>query len=734
MVAQVIVEIRAADVDRVFDYAIPEGMPVQPGCRVSVPFGSRTLEGYVLRLAEKSALPAGRLRPIGRILDDKPALLPALLDLADWMTRRYHGLQVEALRLMIPAQMRGERVHAQELCFARLLVSPEEALDALRKNALRQREAVELMAQAGGEVKAEPLELYRSLAEKGLVSLNRERVYRTPAQLKEKAEEKILTGEQQRAVEAISSALDAGRGRFLLHGITGSGKTEVYLRCAAQALEKGRGVMILVPEIALTPQMVARFSSHFGATAAVLHSRLSPGERLDEWQRIRDGLARVVVGARSAIFAPMEHPGLIVVDEEHEPSYRAENRPCYDAIEVAEERCAREGAVLVLGSATPLVDRYRRALNGEYTLLTLKNRASAAARLPEVELVDMCRELQKGNPTVLSARLQEALKQCVARGQQAILFLNRRGYSTFVSCRNCGFVVKCDYCDLPMTYHQRGEKMVCHYCGSEKPVPHICPDCSSKAIRYFGGGTQRVEESVARLLPDTKILRMDADTTSGKDGYLKIYEAFRHEEAQVLVGTQMIAKGLDFPKVTLVGVVAADASLSIPDYHSAERTFQLIEQVAGRAGRAKDPGHVIVQCYQKDHFVLQTAARHDYAGFYQQEILNREACLFPPFSRFLRLVVAHEDEETGRNDMEYLLTRLREAVAAHPDWEKNILLMDAMPAPMARIRAQWRFQVLVKVYPKPFGKEIEDRMAALAAETPPGSSRISFETDPRNMI
>ena len=535
-------------------------------------------------------------------------------------------------------------------------------------------------------------------------------------------------------MDQLLPALEEGKGQFLLHGVTGSGKTEIYLACARRALAQGKGVIILVPEIALTPQMVARFTGAFGELSAVLHSRLSAGERLDEWQRIRQGEARVVIGARSAIFAPIRSLGLVVVDEEHESSYASEHRPCYNAIDVAKERCRREGAVLILGSATPSLEHYRQAQEGELTLLRLSHRAVATGGLPRVELVDMRRELECGNRSMISGPLYSALKDCLSRDEQALLFMNRRGYASFVSCRSCGHVVTCDLCDLSMTYHKGQNRLMCHYCGATEPIPEVCPKCGSRAIRYFGGGTQKVEEEIDRLFPGVKTLRMDADTTAGKEGHLKIYEAFRDQQAQVLIGTQMIAKGLDFPMVTVVGVIAADQTLFMPDYRSAERTFQLVAQVAGRAGRAQRPGRVVVQCYTPDHYALLAAANHDYEGFYRKEIEIRKADAFPPFTRFLRLVFSHEDEDSCRQDMEQALKQLRAQVDSHPQWKSSILMLEGTPAPLTRIRALYRYQILMKIYPEVYGRQLEGEIAQISRNSAPCGSQVAMEIDPQSMI
>ncbi|MBP5725718.1 MAG: primosomal protein N', partial [Clostridia bacterium] len=481
----------------------------------------------------------------------------------------------------------------------------------------------------------DPHEALKKLAADGLIRLENEEMLRTPVNAFEQPEDPgfRLTPGQEEALEEILPCLKGKGGRFLLHGVTGSGKTEVFMAAVRNALNYGKSAIILVPEIALTPQMVSWFRGRFGPVAAVIHSRLSPGERFDEWRRIRRGDARVIIGARSAVFAPARDLGLIVVDEEHESTYLNDHHPQYDAREVARKRCDRENATLVLASATPSILSFARARRGDYMLLEMPRRVMNRP-LPEVEIIDMREELENGNRTVLSGALRKALKDCTVRGEQAMLLMNRRGYNSFVSCRTCGYVVKCPNCDISMTYHMGSDDglLRCHYCGQVMKPPEVCPECGGKYIRYFGAGTQKVEEEVHKLLPGVATVRMDYDTTGGKDGHGRILEEFRSGRARILIGTQMIAKGLDFPNVTLVGVLNADASLNMPDFRAAERTFQLITQVAGRAGRADAPGRVVVQNYDPEHYGITCAAAQDYRAFYTREAASRRLALYPPFT------------------------------------------------------------------------------------------------------
>ena len=659
--AQVIVDLSAEAVDRLFTYSVPAGMILLPGQQVEVPFGPRRLEGFVVSLSDSTDLPPERVKPVLRAVRDYPIILPELMELASWMHRRYLCNLVDALRLMIPAEMRGGRVREKTRRMAHLAVSAEklERFAEQNKRAVKQIEILRRLREGDLEAASIPEQsALKALTEKGLVVIREEETRRTPGTLRDSevmADPELMPG-QARAVEELTDALETGGGRFLLHGVTGSGKTEVYIRVVREVLAQGRTAIVLVPEIALTPQMVSWFHARFGADAAVLHSRLSAGERFDEWRRIRRGEARVVIGARSAVFAPVESLGVIVVDEEHEHTYQSDKRPCYDAREVAWQRAQHAGAVLVLGSATPSITTYMRAMPGvrrenRITLIELDGRVKNRP-LPEVEVVDMRNEFQQGNNSVLSGRLASALKTCLDRGQQAMLLINRRGYSTFVSCRSCGYVVKCPNCDVSMTYHQAENVLMCHYCGETMPPPRRCPECGSPYIKHFGAGTEKVLEEVQRRFPNAVCLRMDNDTTREKDAHARILAQFREGRANVLIGTQMIAKGLDFPRVTLVGVVAADMSLNLPDYRSVERTFQLITQVAGRAGRADLPGRVIVQTYDPDHYGIQLAAAQDYRAFYNRESQYRRQGLYPPFTTIMRIVFSGRDGDAVQNAAE----------------------------------------------------------------------------------
>jgi primosomal protein N' (replication factor Y) len=625
------------------------------------------------------------------------------------MQKNYRCLLVDALRLMIPAQIRRQRVKPKTLGVAKLLLEGE-TLDAElaqmegegKRKAPAQAQTVKLLRQVGAMAVSD---LYAflppargalsQLKKKGIVAVVDTPVRRVPyGALDDSAKERhVLSEKQKEALSAIEKTADGGM--ILLHGATGSGKTEIYLCAIERVLKLGKSAIVLVPEIALTPQTVSRFRSRLGDLVAVMHSRLSAGERYDEWRRVRNGEATVVVGPRSALFAPVGNLGLIVIDEEHEPSYQSEQRPQYHAHDVAQCRAGLLGAVVVLGSATPQVETYYRCMAGEIGLVTMPERFGAHG-LPKVVLTDMRRELLEGNRTVFSAALHRGIGDALKSNEQIMLFINRRGFSTFMMCRGCGHVFGCPECDISLTYHKAGERawLRCHYCGHSEQVPGVCPKCNKPYLKFFGTGTQQVEEQVRAHFPAARVLRMDHDTTQGKDAHMKILSAFGAHEADILIGTQMIAKGLDFENVTLVGVMAADASLYLPDYRSAERTFSLIMQVAGRAGRDKLPGRVVVQSYNPDHFAIEAAVAQDYLAFYRQEIQYRQMAMYPPFAIFLQWLFVSDNAEACRAALEQCEVVVREVLNKA---RSQPLMFESGMAPVGRIKGQTRMRILVKL-------------------------------------
>lgn len=511
------------------------------------------------------------------------------------------------------------------------------------------------------------------------------------------------TREQAEALRCARSYLDSGRfGEILLHGVTGSGKTEVYLQLIQSALDKGRQAIVLVPEISLTPQITDRFRGRFGSRVAVLHSRLSLGERYDQWRLIMNGEVQVAVGARSAVFAPFERLGLIIIDEEHENTYKSETTPKYSASQVAAERCRQAGALLLYGSATPSIETYHRAMEGDIGLITMKERANTLV-MPEVRLVDMRRELEAGNRTMFSSELSKEIEKNIESGQQTILFLNRRGYSTFVLCRNCGIRLKCRHCSVTMTYHATDDRLICHYCGYTIKMPSVCPECGSSYIRQFGAGTQKIEEDLQKYFPGCSVIRMDMDTTTGKHSHEEILDAFRQKNINILVGTQMIAKGHDFPNVTLVGVLAADSLLGMDDFRASERTFQLLTQVSGRAGRGELPGRVVIQTYNTDDYSIIASCSHDYEAFYRQEAEIRRRLRYPPFKNIACVVVSSPFDKLAFAKAKEVAAQLSALI----DPSKGDELMPGPArAPAARLRNRYRWRLLIKC-------DSEDRLAAM---------------------
>ena len=711
MYAEVIVDVIHSRVATPFTYIVPEHMTLYVGSRVNVPLGARQVDGIVISLSEsfESNIPLSKLRKITKRYEEYPVLLPSLLLVAKTLAAQLHCPLAETIRLMLPPAMRTGRIKTKKEIYARLNanINGEEEAEK-QKRAPKRAMLIRLLSDhelhSLSELKnytSNPKEALLALEASGIVELQSKEVYRLIEGTSFKhTVAPTLTKAQKEVLCVMLPELKRGKRYFLLHGVTGSGKTEVYMAMVEETLKLGKTAIILVPEIALTPQMTKWFQSRFGERTAVIHSRLTDGQRFDEWRRIRMGLASVVVGARSAIFAPVENLGLIVIDEEHEQSYISDKHPRYDAREVAKMRCENESATLILSSATPSIRSFAMARRGDYSLLEMRTRVNDRP-MPTVTLVDMRRELEMGNRSIFSTLLLEKLKDCFEKNEQAMLFLNRRGFHTFVSCRACGHVIKCENCDVSLTMHKTEtgkEELRCHMCGKKVAVPTSCPVCKSKYIRCFGSGTQRVEEELKKYFPTVKSVRMDIDTTQGRDAHAKLLAEFGSGKAQVLIGTQMIAKGLDFPKVTLVGVVAADMSLFLPDYRAAERTFQLLTQVAGRAGRAEKVGEVIVQTYKPDHPCIQAAASQDYSAFFEMEFSRRRMGLYPPFTKLARILLEGENEEKVKAEAELCYNRIVTYLDSHLAQKKRVLFMRVDEAPIKRIRGQYRYQVLMKLF------------------------------------
>ena len=666
MFADIIIDIKHEKLDKIFQYRIPDRLEneLKTGMEVIVPFGkgNRPVKGYVTGITDSCSYDLSKVKEITDISRDSVEIEAKLIALAAWMKENYGGTMIQALKTVLPIK---QKENARVKKYLRLLLEKDagkEKLDFyLEKNQkARARLLAALLDQPVLEYDLAVKKLHitlpviRALEEQGVLVMESEQVYRNPVRGGSREAPKItFTPEQQAAVSRFEQDYREGRrNTYLLYGVTGSGKTEVYMEMIRQVVQMGKQAIVLIPEIALTYQTVMRFYRYFGQRVSIMNSRLSAGERYDQMMRAKAGEVDVMIGPRSALFTPFPDLGLIVIDEEHEPTYKSEQVPRYHARETAVKRAELEGAGVVLGSATPSLEAMYRARKGEYVLLTMKNR-SRMQSMAQVHIADLRAELKEGNRSILSRRLQELMEERLEKKEQIMLFLNRRGYSGFVSCRECGQVVKCPHCNVSLSVH-RGGKMVCHYCGYEQPKVTRCPECGSPYIGEFRAGTQQIEDLVKKRFPEAKILRMDMDTTRQKDAHEKILEAFANEEADILVGTQMIVKGHDFPNVTLVGVLAADMSLYTDDYRSGERTFQLLTQAAGRAGRGERPGDVVIQTYDPGHYAIEAAAAQDYEMFYEQETAYREMMGYPPAENLTAVHVSCEDEELLEKGCHYL--------------------------------------------------------------------------------
>ncbi len=654
MIAEVIVNSSAQELNRIFNYKVPEGYVIgnniDIGYRVLVSFANyKKLEiGYIVGFKEISEYKCKNISKVcDRAFDEKK------LEVAKWMARRYFCNLSDILRLLVPPgtsnnidkiKVKYERWIRLTTKYKEYIQGHVEEVKNFKIKSEKQQKVIDFLVDNIEipvaiiiDVLGVTPAVLKSLENKEICESFQMEVLRNPFLNKiiKRTKKLELTEKQQEVLESIKIN---EHDEYLLYGVTGSGKTEIYLQLIEKVLESGRNAIVLVPEISLTPQITDRFLARFGQIIAILHSKLSQGERFDEWRRIQNGEARIVIGARSALFAPIKNIGTVIIDEEHDSSYKSETTPKYDARDVAKEICKRENASLILGSATPDIKSYFRALNGEIKLLKLENRISTFG-MPEVKIVDLRQELASGNKSMFSKLLYDEIKKNLENKEQTILFLNRRGYSTFIMCRDCGYVVKCDKCDVAMTYHLTVNKLLCHYCGAEKQNVSICPSCGSQNIRYFGTGTQKIETQINKIFPEASVIRMDIDTTTTKNAHETILNKFRNEKIDILLGTQMITKGHDFSNVTLVGVLAADSSINVGDYRASERTFQLLTQVCGRSGRGDKKGRAIIQTYLPDEFSIQTAKSQDYIKFYNNEIKVREKLNYPPFCDIMVAVI-----------------------------------------------------------------------------------------------
>lgn len=742
LVARISVSAAVYAIDRPYDYSIPEALAeaMLPGVRVQVPFGrgNRLCEGIVLSVTEASR--REELKAVAAVLDDAPVLTARQLQLALWMRERFFCTVYDAVHAMLPSGLwyrDGIRnVKDKTASFAVLNIPAEEAmlLAAQKKRRAPAQAAVLELLAVTGSASAKEIQYFtgttaaplKALERLGYVALEQVEVFRRPQyEEAEPAAPLVLNEEQTNVFRELCGMLDGRAAAALLFGITGSGKTAVYIRLIQQVLSAGKTAVVLVPEISLTPQLMHVFSSHFGEDVAVLHSSLRMGERYDEWKRIRAGQAHVVIGTRSAVFAPVENLGLLILDEEQESTYKSENAPRYHAREIAKYRCVQDGALLLLGSATPAVESMYHARQGTYRLLTLTGRYNRMA-LPDVRIADLREELRAGNSTTVSGLLREELQRNLDAREQSILFINRRGTSSFVVCGACGYTFSCVNCSVSMTYHAANRRLMCHYCGYSIPVPAACPECGG-ALKFSGAGTQKVEEDIRSLFPDVPVLRMDTDTVSPTMTHEMILSTFREEQVPILIGTQMVTKGLDFPGVTLVGVISADQSLYAGDYRAHERTFSLITQVVGRSGRGEKRGRAVIQTFTPGNEVLQLAARQDYPAFYEREIQLRAVTGSPPSAELLALTVTGPDEAAVLRGC----MRLRDALNGYLRDLQGLRILGPSPASVTKVSNRYRYRLLLSCR---IDKRVRDTVAhvlrAFAGDKENRGVSVFADTDP----
>ena len=736
--ADVIIDISHEKVDRPFQYRIPESFSdkLKTGMCVRVPFGSgnKLRTGYVVDVREFSDYPEEKIKELSEIVTENLPLEAKSIELAGWIKNRYGGTMIQALKTVLPVKQEMKPVVQKEVS---LCVSAQEACDCLAQakakgqvGKMRLLEALLPGATVNysmltGKLSVSP-QTIRSMETQGILKVEEFLEYRNPIRFADgRSEKKQLTQQQREIVESFLEDYDNGiRTPALLHGVTGSGKTEIYLQLIEGMLERGKQTIVLIPEIALTYQTVLRFYRRFGDVVSVMNSRLSAGEKSDQFRRVREGKVKVMIGPRSALFTPFERLGLIVVDEEHEPVYKSDSVPGYHAREVAVKLAEMSDACVFMGSATPSLEANNNALLGKYRKYRLDKRIGAS-QLPKAWIVDMCEELKAGNMTVFSRSLQEEMKDALSRGEQIMLFLNRRGVAGFVSCKSCGHVLKCPHCDVSLSEHRN--RMVCHYCGYETPRVNKCPECGSKYIYGFRAGTEKIEEKVREMFPQAEVLRMDADTTRKKGDYERILAAFAAGEADILIGTQMIVKGHDFKKVTLVGILAADLSLYASDYRAGERTFQLLAQAVGRAGRGEKPGRAVIQTYQPGHYSLLHAVTQDYDGFFEEEMAYRELMDYPPVHHMLALLISGADEEKTAGRAKVLAQELGRS-------GEKVHIIGPAPASIGKINDRYRQVIYIKHAKEDELIRIKDEAENMIKEKEAFFSdiQIHFDLDPVN--
>ena len=742
MVAEVIIDTSVKSLNKTFDYEIPTDLSdkVIVGSRVFVPFGNQKNleEGIVVKIKEMSEYKVKEIKGL-----QKEQIKSEYISLAKWMSYRYFCNIAECLKLMLPpgrtAKDITKRVNEKTVNCFEINKSEDEIREALDNNLIKsekQKNVLEYLLNNGKSTMSDiqlfndaSLAVVNSLVKKGFVRKGVEKVSRNPFvhKIGVKSVDLELTNEQQLAYNSIKNS-----GEYLLYGITGSGKTEIYLQLIEKMLKQGKSSIMLVPEISLTPQTIDRFIARFGEEEiAVLHSKLSTGERFDEWNKIKDGKAKIIIGARSAIFAPAQNLGLIVIDEEHDESYQSEASPRYDSIEVAEYLCNKFNIPLVLGSATPSMREFYKAKMGKINLLTLSQRANNST-LPKVEIVDLRDELANGNKTMISYKLQEEIKKNIETKKQTILYFNRRGFSSFLMCQDCGHTFKCDRCDITLTYHKVENKLKCHYCGEEYQIPRECPQCGSKNIKYIGAGTQKLEEQIKEMFPMASTIRMDIDTVSKKNSHEIILDKFRQENINILIGTQMVVKGHHFPNVTLVGAIFADTSLNIGDFRANERTFQTLTQVAGRAGRGNDEGRVIIQTFNPENYAIQYSKTQNYDLFYSTEIGIRKQLKYPPFCDIIAIALTGNNEKNLVTFSKNIHMYLRDRVIKE---KFGVLLYSPVQCPIYKIKDKYRMRILIKcLYDDRMHKLLNDMLEKFEKESKKFGSKVIIQVNPNNML
>ena len=705
MFAEVIVDISSGSVDKIFDYDI-SNFNITEGYRVYVPFGNMKVEGFIIRVKDESNLEPSKIKSILGAVDDFPCITKEMIELMHHMVKQYHLRYIDVLRLFIPSEMRSGKVKSLSKKILQFVGDKQKIEQNIRKNAKNQLELLNFLQKDVKYYKTELNEKFSSVAvnkfiESEYLIESEEKFNRAPNYNIVNDKKVSHTDLQKRAIENI---LDNANKTSLLFGVTGSGKTEVYMSVIERVIQNNKTAIMLVPEISLTPQVLSNFKARFGDEVAILHSGLSVGERFDEWKRIRFGEAKIVVGARSAIFAPLTNLGVIIIDEEHEQSYNSESNPRYITKDIAEFRRKYNECPLVLGSATPSLESFNKAENGEYNLIEMPVRINGK-EMPKIQIVDMLEEIRRGNTGVFSRTLMYELDNCFKNKKQAMLFINRRGFSSFMRCIDCGYVAKCSDCDVSLVYHKDEDKLKCHYCGKRYKALTVCPNCKSTRIRQGAVGTQKIVEEIHKMFPEINVFRMDNDTTKVKNGHQKILSEFAKTTPAVLVGTQMIAKGHDFKDVTLVGIIDADQSLYQSDYKSVERTFELITQMAGRSGRNDSEGRVILQTYAPRHYCYKFIASYNYKGFYSKEINLRETAKFPPFTKIIRLLFTGENEELVKEIVKKTYEGVQKLAG---EFEDDFVYVDAMKSPITRIQKKYRYQILIRIKQEESGKIIDE--------------------------